>query len=317
MTSALYLLSGESFLADEAFQRVRQETGSDPLSETVFTSEASGVEIVEALSTSSLLGGTRLVIVEDAHSLNKEQADILARYLEAPSPDSVLVLLAAGRSKLDAIAKKLGTFIALEAPRGKKLVSWLRDRAKDHGLSLDDRAAWSLIDTVGTELRDLDGALAQVASGSGDASDVRVTAADIRKAFPRLADERIYALTDAVSDRKLPVAMTTLRRLLQQGDDPLVLWGALVAQFRRLLRVRRIADLSVKAVADQLGMPAWRAERLQRQARLFREDELVDAMETLAMIDVELKSGDFPEVAKVALERAVIEVIDRQAVRTS
>jgi DNA polymerase III delta subunit len=48
---------------------------------------------------------------------------------------------------------------------------------------------------------------------------------------------------------------------------------------------------------------------------LFREDELIDAIQTLAMTDVELKSGDLPP--EVALERAVIEVIDRQAVRTS
>ena len=314
MSASVYLLSGESFLAEEALRRVRQETSSDPLSEIVFTADAPAVEIVEALSTSSLLGGIRLVIVEDAESLNKEQAEALSAYMESPSPDSVLVLISSGRSKVDAAAKKLGTVIALEAPKGKRLVSWLRDRAKQHGLTLDDRAAWSMIDAVGTELRDLDAGLDQIASGTGDAQELRVTAADVRTAFPRLADERIYALTDAVSDRKLPVAMTTLRRLLQQGDDPLVLWGALVGQFRRLLRVRRIADLSSRAVADQLGMPTWRAERLQRQARLFREDELIDAMETLALTDVELKSGDLPP--EIALERAVIEVIDRQAVRS-
>ncbi|MFN2593444.1 MAG: DNA polymerase III subunit delta [Actinomycetota bacterium] len=315
MTTPVYLLSGEDFLAEEALQRVREETGSDPLSEMIFTSEASGVEIAEALSTSSLLGGTRLVVVEDAQSLDKEQAEILTRYLEAPSPDSVLVLVASGRSKLDGTAKKIGTVVALDAPRGRKLASWVRERATHHGLSLDDRAAWALTDTVGSELRDLDGALAQIASGSGDAEEVRVTAADVRKAFPRLADERIYALTEAVSERKLSAAMTTLRRLLQQGDDPLVLWGALVAQFRRLLRVRRIADQGARVVADQLGLPTWRAEKLQNQARLFREDDLIEAMETLATTDIELKSGDLPP--EIALERAVIELIDRQAIKGS
>ncbi|MDQ3877043.1 MAG: DNA polymerase III subunit delta [Actinomycetota bacterium] len=311
MSAPFYLLSGESYLAEEALDRVRKETGADPLSEIAFTSEAPGVEIVEALSTRSLLGGTRLVIVEDADGLNKEQSDVLARYLEAPSPDSVLVLIASGRSKLDATAKKLGAVITLEPPKGKRLVAWLKDHAQPHGLSLDDRAAWALIDSVGSELRDLDGALAQIASGSGG-EQRRVTAAEVRKAFPRLADERIYALTDAVSDRKLQPSMIALRRLLQQGDDPLVLWGALVGQFRRLLKVRRIADLSARAVADQMGLPTWRAERLQRQARLFREEELVDAMETLALTDIELKSGDVPPEA--ALERAVIELIDRDAV---
>lgn len=313
MSAPVYLLSGESFLAEEALDELRRRTGADPLSEIVFAPDASGVEIVEALSTSSLLGGVRLVVVEDAQSLTKDQSEKLAAYLDAPSPDSILVLVAGARTKLDAAVKKTGEVIALEAPKGKKLVAWVKERAGHHGLVVDDKAGWALLDAVGTALRDLDGALAQIASGTGDAEGNRVTAADVRRAFPRLADERIYALTDAVCDRKLPLAMTTLHRLLQQGDEPLVLWGALVAQFRRLLMVRRIADTSPRAVAEQLGMPSWRAERLQRQARLFREEELIDAMETLALADVELKSGDLPP--DVALERAVIELIDRQALR--
>src|SRR3712207_9426407 len=65
-----------------------------------------------------------------------------------------------------------------------------RSRARDRKLKLDDRAAWALIDSVGTELRDLDGALEQLGLSSGGAP---VTAATVRKAFPRLADERTFA----------------------------------------------------------------------------------------------------------------------------
>ena len=95
----VYLLSGEDFLADEALARVRDETGSDPLSEVSFEARAPAAELLGALTTPSLLGGVRLVVVRDAQDLLKEQATALESYLEDPSESSVLVLVASGRTR--------------------------------------------------------------------------------------------------------------------------------------------------------------------------------------------------------------------------
>ncbi|MGH2757686.1 MAG: DNA polymerase III subunit delta [Actinomycetota bacterium] len=305
MSLPAYLLSGEAFLADEALARVRAEADTDPLSELSFDAGSDVAEITGALTTPSLLGGRRLVVIRDADSLKKAHIDALLSYLEDPSPDSVLVIIASGRTKLDQTIRKMGGGIALEAPKGRRLVGWLRTRAKEHSLKLDERAAWALIDSVGGELRDLEVALDQLTTGLG--AGVTVGAQDIRRAFPRVAEERIYVFTDAVGERKLPLAMSSLRRLLEQGDDPLMLFGALSAHVRRMLRARRFADQSAAAVGDAMGLPGWRAERLQRQARSFREEELVAAVATLADTDVEMKGGDLPPEA--ALERAVLWIV--------
>lgn len=304
MTS-VYLLSGATFLAEEAIDKIRAEHSTDVLSELSFDASSPAAEIVGALQTSSLLGGKRLVTVRGAHELKKEQTDALAEYIEAPSPDSVLVLVAEARTKLDALVKSHGAIVTLDIPKGRRLMTWLRQRATEHKLKLDERGGWALIDAVGTELRDLDGALSQLMTSLGPGA--KVGAAEVRAAFPRLADERIYAFTDAVGDRKLPDAMTTLRRLLDQGDEPLVLFGSLNAHIKRMLRARRFADRGAKAVGDALGLPGWRAERLQRQARSYKEEELVAAVVTLAETDVEMKGGDLGPAA--ALERAVIHIV--------
>jgi DNA polymerase III subunit delta len=304
MNPPAYLVKGNEFLAEEALQKIRRESEVDPLSEVAFDPDAPGPEIVTALNTTSLLGGRRLVIVRCAHELKKEQAQPLLAYLEAPSPDSLLVLIAAGRTKFDEVVKRVGSAMTLEAPKGRALVGWCRQRAKVHRLQLDDPAAWALVDAVGTELRDLDGALVQLATALGAGSHVRRE--QVRKAFPRLADERMYVFTDAVGDRRLGVAMTALRRLLEQGDPPLVLFGALVAHVRRMLRARRCADEGTSQVAALLGLPEWRAQRLAKQTRSYREDELVSAMGILAATDLELKGGESPEAA---LESAVVQII--------
>ena len=305
MTVPVYLLSGEPFLANEALDRVRADVGAGHLSEDSFDASVEVAELMSALETPSLLGDTRLVIVHDAEGLKKEHAEAVERYLASPSPYSILVLVASGRTKLDALVKTHGSVIGLDQPKGRRLVGWIRQRAGEHGLKIDDRAGWALTDSVGTELRDLDGALAQLATQHG--SGARIGAPEVREAFARLADQRVFAFTDAVGDRRLPVAMASLRRLLEQGDEPLVLFGSLASQVRRMLRARRYADQGSKAVADALGLPGWRAERLQKQAKSYREEELVTAMEILAVTDVEIKGGDLTPEA--ALERAVVQII--------
>ena len=303
--SGVYLLTGEPFLAGEALDKIRASEGTDPLSEASFGAETDLAELMGALDTPSLLGGRRLVVVRDAESLKKDHLQALEGYVASPSPQAVLVLISAGKSKLEAAVKKAGTVVSLDMPKGRQLVRWIRERSIAHGLKMDDRGAWALIDALGASLRDLDGALEQLSTQLGRGA--KIGSAEVRQAFSRLADERIYALTDAVGDRKLALAMTALRRLLEQGDEPLVIFGAINNHMRRMLRARRYADQGPKAVGDALGLPGWRAERLHKQARAYREEELLSAVELLAHTDVELKGGDMP--APAALERMVLQIV--------
>ena len=293
-------------MADEALEKIRAQAGTDPLSEVTLESDATAPEILEAVGTPTLLGGPRLVVINGAHELKKEAREELERYVENPSSSSVLVLVSAGRTPLTKLVERHGSVINLEVPRGRRLVGWLRERARGRALKLDERGAWALIDSVGSELRDLDGALDQLRSGLG--SNAVVGAAEVRRAFPRAADERIFAFTDAVGERRLPIAMTTLRRLLDQEDAPLMVFGSLVAHVRRLLIARTFADDGPRAVADALGLPEWRAKRVHQQARSYRQEELADAMQILSETDVEMKGGDL--TPELALERAVIRIVE-------
>ncbi|CAN5654011.1 DNA polymerase III subunit delta [soil metagenome] len=299
------MLTGDPFLAEEAVARVRDQAGADPLAEVWLDAGVEAAELATVLGTASLLGGRRLVILRDASSLKKDQVETLGRYLENPSPGTVLVLVAPGKTKLDGAARKVGAVLALEPPRGRKLAAWVRQRATAAKLRLDDRAAWALIDSVGTELRDLAEALEQLLTRLGPGS--RVDAPEVRRAFGRLADQRVYVLTDAVGDRDLARAMTSLRRLLLQGEEPLVLFGALAAHLRRLLRVRRLAGAGGRAAGEALAMPAWRAERMVKQALAYEEGELIAAVTLLSQADFDLKGGDLPPAA--VLERAVVEIL--------
>jgi DNA polymerase-3 subunit delta len=302
---AAYLLSGERFLADEALARIRADEATDPLAEVSLDAGAPPAAITEALDTPSLMGGRRLVVVHEAHDLKKDAIAAVERYLASPNPSSLLVLIASKRSKLDAAVKASGAVITLDPPKGKGLHTWIRQRAGELGLKFDDQGARALIASVGTELRDIGAALQQLASSLG--SGARVSTAEVKQMFSRLADERIYALTDGLGNRRLPDAMLALRRLLDQGEQPLVILGALTSHVRRMLQARAHVEQGPQAVGEALGLPAWRAKFVHKQTLNYREEELVAAMRALAQTDVELKGGDLPPEA--ALERAVVQIV--------
>jgi DNA polymerase III subunit delta len=306
MTHSAYLLTGESFLAGEALDRVRAETEADPLSEVVLDPSAPTAEIAQALGTASLLGGRRLVVIHEAEGLKKDQVETLSSWIESPSDDATLVLIASGRHRLNALVQNKGAVVNLEAPKGRRLASWIRERGRQqHSLNVDDRGAWALIEAIGGDLRELDASLEQLATAQGDAN--HVGAAEVHQAFARAADERIFVLTDALGERRTSAAMATLRKLLDQDEPPLLLLGSLVAHIKRLLVAHRLAGAGRRALADALGMPDWRAERIGRQSRSYREEELVRALTVLAEADVEMKGGDLPP--EIALERAVLKIM--------
>lgn len=296
-------------MQSEAVEKIRAEVAADSLAEDVFDASSDVAEIITALETPSLFGGRRLIVVSDAGRLSKAQNQALEAYLQAPSDNSVLVLLSTRSIPLAQAVRSSGTVVALEPPRGRALIAWLRRRAGDRSLRIDDRAAWALVDGVGADLRELDSALEQLATRHEAGSVVSLE--EINESFGRHSEEQVWALTDAVSQRKPLEAVTALRRLLEQGNDPVFVLGALAAQVRRLLIAKRHADGGPRAVGSALGLHGYPAQKLHRQAGIYREEELTSALQILAQTDLELKTGELPgpEGAEMAVERAVVRLL--------
>lgn len=309
MSHAAYLLVGEPFLQSEAVARIRAEVSADSLSEDSFDASSDVQEVITALETQSLFGGRRLIVVHDAERLLKAQNQALEAYLRAPSEGSALVLLSTRSTPLAEVVRSCGVVVALEPPRGRGLVGWVRERARARSLRIDDRAAQALIEGTGPDLRELDSGLEQLATRH-EAGAV-ISAEEVRKTFGRHAEERIWALTDAVSERKPKESLTALRRLLEQGDDPVFVLGALAAQVRKLLVAKRHAEGGPQAVGSALGLRGYPAQKLHNQAGIYREEELSSALQILAATDLDLKTGELPGVegAEMALERAVVRLL--------
>jgi len=261
------------------------------------------------LSTPSLFGERRALLVTDARRLPEDASRELAAYLSAPSPDAMLVLTATvgerGRvpAGLVKLVQPIGEVREVKVAR-KDLQAWVARRAKAKMLELAPDAASALVERLGEDPAALDQALDQLGSAFASA---RVTRELVAQQFRGLGDQHVWDLCDRAFARDLPGAMRSLATLLQSGEDALPILGGIASRLRDLVRVRSLPDrMPPGDLARAAGLRfEWQARRYRESARRFSMDELVDIHDRVVEADRTLKSGATGDVVLPALVMAI------------
>jgi len=261
------------------------------------------------LSTPSLFGEPRALLVTDARHLPEDASRELAAYLAAPSPDATLVLSATvgerGRvpAGLVKLVQPIGEVREVKVAR-KDLPAWVGRRAKAKALELAPDASSALVERLGEDPATLDQALDQLGSAF---AGTRVTRQLVAEQFRGLGDQHVWDLCDRAFARDLPGAMRSLATLLQSGEDALPILGGIASRLRDLVRVRSLPDrMPPGDLARAAGLRfEWQARRYRESARRFSMEELVDIHDGVVEADRALKSGATGDVVLPALVLAI------------
>ena len=295
----VHLIVGDDrYLIDREIERIL-----DGISEFSIT-HVPAADLTDALNllrTPAMFDERRAIVVNDAEALTAEAQRELLGYLDAPSPDSILILVSSKPlAKIATAVKKVGKVEDASKGRRNDIFQWLRDEAKARGLKVSSDAFGVLVDAVGEERMALSKALDELSLANHQA---RIGAEEVLAQFTGRADTKVFAFVDAVASRQTGEALSSLRRLLIQGESPQMLFWTLTRHIRMLLLA---GSGSAASVARQLGIQPWRAEKLVRQARGFTERALIDAYQWLAAADHKMKKSEEPE--ELTLERAVVAI---------
>jgi DNA polymerase III subunit delta len=260
------------------------------------------------LRTGSLFGTPRVVLVRQAQDLPAAISDALLAELAGPPPETPVVLLATGTGSILKLAKRikeLGGRVDVAPPRDWEDAQWARlvdDELARHGRSADRRAVAALLGHAGLDVSAIAEKVAQVVAAVPTG---QITAAHVEQIVVGHGSRGSFAVADAMCDRNPAEAVTLLRGVLEAGDHPIMVLGALSYRLRSLVAVAGGVD--PKSVG--LNISPGQARRLQGVRRNFGPGELTRAYRTLADADVALKSGDLPPA--LVIERAVLDVATR------
>jgi DNA polymerase III subunit delta len=306
-SSALWLISGEEdLLVARAVDGIVAAARASDASTEVRDIEASMAvpgEIAELFSP-SLFGGRRVVVLHSGQDAKKDLIATLLSYAEDPEPDVQLVVEHTGGAKGKALADGLraaGATVlsAAKVSRHRERVDFVRAEFTRLGGRCPDDAAEALLAAVGNDLRELAAAAAQLVADT----DGRITATVVARYYRGKAEVSGFAVADAAMVGDVPGALEALRWALQIGVDPVPIADALADGVRTVARVAAAGRGSAYQLASTLGLPAWKIERAQRQARGWSAAGLAAAMQAAAVCNGEVKGGS--DDRGYALERAV------------
>jgi DNA polymerase-3 subunit delta len=240
--------------------------------------ETDAETILSAARTLPVLAAVRLVIVRHAQALPPKAADAVARYVKAPNPAAVLLLLAdddlrPARDRKSAHwlleVVPAGAVVEPVSRRGRGVEEWLRQRAAVEGLTVSAEAARLLVDAVGEDAALLLGEVRKAAlAGGPDSRAVGVSEVTAVVGHTRVSD--VFELLRAIEQREPGRALRTLDRLLAT-DEPIRVLAMLAREVRTLWSVREW---------QRQGRPADQIARMLRPRPPAAVDALVAAAGT-------------------------------------
>ncbi|RQX15866.1 DNA polymerase III subunit delta [Micromonospora ureilytica] len=305
----LLVLGDEELLATRAVTEAVAKVRSVDAEVDVREYQASALtvgEIAEMLSP-SLFGGRRLLVLRSGQDARKDLVAALLAYAKNPDPDVQLLVLHLGGAKGKAFADGLRAAGATVVPAAKlkghrDRVTFVRDEIRRAGGKCTDDAAEALIAAVGNDLRELAAACSQLIADT----DGRISAETVSRYYRGRVEVTGFTVADATMVGDVPAALEALRWALHVGVDPVPIADALADGVRTVARVASAGRGNAYQLASSLGMPAWKIERAQRQARGWTPEGLVRAMQVAAECNAAVKGGS--DDRAYALESAVFSV---------
>lgn len=305
----LILIQGsESLLAERAIgELIKTQPQAQVLT---LSSDEIEIGIITDNLAPSLFGDQRIVAIKDIQDLDSECSDEVLTYIQDQDENLTLVLWhkggVKGKALVDQVKKAGAQVILVEAIKkdGEK-ADFVRGEFKRFERKISPAAVAALIDSLGSDLRELGAACSQLAAD--------VLAAKIIDEEDVLAYQlgRVEAtgfdVADAALDGNTAIAIINLRNALSTGTDPVLIVSALASSFRTLAKVSG-ASRSIKSyeLAQSLALPPWQIDKARKQLIGWGESSMAKAVIAIAAADADIKGAAADPI--YALERAIMTV---------
>lgn len=279
----------------------------DPQAEVVElpVAELAGARFAE-LTSPSLFGAGRVLVIPDVAEADKEALGLLAAYASDREAQTAIVGVHPGTKAKAALATLRGAgaeVVECPAPR------WPEDRerfvveeVRTAGGAITRAAAVALLAAVGNDLRELANTCAQLVADSGGEIDEEVVSLYHRGR----ADAGSFAIADRTVEGDLPGALFLLRAALAAGQSAAGITAALAGNLRTIAVVAGAGRGSPAKLAGELALPPWKVKKAQGWARGWHPDALARAMVHVALADAEVKGAAAD--SGYATERMVLQV---------
>ena len=262
-----------------------------------------------SLAAPSLFDAAQVVVVRGAQDAGKEAAEEIAALAAGPPAGVTLVITHAGGAKGKALLASLtrGGASVVECPKVTRIsdrMAFIRAEFRAAGRRIDEGGVRALIDAIGSDLREIASACAQLAADTTGAIDQTVVA----RYYRGRADASGFTVADRAVEGRLAEALELVRWALAVGVSPVLISSALAQGVRLIGRVGAAPrGQASAALAAELGAPPWRIDKVRQQLRGWTAEGTARALAAVAEADAQVKGEG--SSAGYALERAIRRIV--------
>jgi DNA polymerase-3 subunit delta len=316
--SPLHLVLGdEELLIERAVAAVlvgvRRQVGSHDIGvDRLRAGDVDAAELAELLSP-SLFADERVVVLDAAGEAGRDAAELIASTATDMPPGTVLVVVHSGGGRAKALAGQLRELGAQVHPCARitkpgERADFVRAEFAELRVKVDEATVTALLDAVGSDIRELASACSQLVADTGG----HVDAAAVRRYHSGKAEVKGFDIADKAVVGNVAGATEALRWAMIRGEPHVVLADALAEAMHTIARVGPLSGNPYHLAGD-LGLPRWRVQKAQKQARYWSRDTVAAAMKLVAELNADVKGAAAD--ADYALEATVRKVAELAAER--
>ena len=247
-------------------------------------------------------------------TITEADEPVLSAYFESPSPTSVVIFIADELNRVRRMGKLLGdktTAVEFVSLDDRQFAEWARKQVKDAGLEIDEPSLQQLLSRIGPDVRRLANEINKLVAAAMPGK--LITSELIDALVPNSRELSNFDLTDHLVAGRKRQALASLRKMLNDGVEPVMLLGLIGSNYRRLLTVKdmMLRGVDRREVARALKMPYNSQEAFLAAARRAEMHKLTAAIQNLARTDLAIKTsagGSGPQGARMQIEMLVCEL---------
>jgi len=260
-----FLFGPEAYLRDQAARAIADEALRATLlrefndsSFSLLTSDVrSAVASAEQLP---MMSDRRVVRIRDFGKLREADEQVLLNYLERPVATSVLVFVADDIDKRKKLGKSLLASAAFEFQplKANELQSWLRSHLKKLQTEIEPQAQQRVLEMVTNDLHTLTNELNKLAAAALPTG--RITLELVDQLISRSREHLNWELSDHLLAGNRKAALKTLRDLLDDGVEPVLLIGSIAGTYRRMALAKELLSrgASPAEIFSEVRMPPFK-----------------------------------------------------------
>lgn len=248
-------------------------------------------------------------------NISEEDEKPLIDYLNRPSETSVVIFVADEFDKRRRISKLLiekSVAIEFAELKDSELIKWVKTKLDQLNSKGEEKAIRYLVSLVGSNVRRLSNEIEKLCSAALPESLITYELVESLVANSREITN--FALTDNLMDKNRSMTLKVLKKLLDDGAEPLMLLGLIASNYRRLALAKELMNRGgdKSSVMRAISLPPFMHDEFLASARRADSRHLSDTLQRIAETDLAIKTskaGGGKKGAQMQIEMLVCELL--------